>query len=183
MPLLEATRAVDEGRVFLDGKPYAWEPDEMVLWLREHPEERGEVALERERARFTLGLPPPPVPPDPTPLRVRSPGRRRRSCHPPKRQRPVKIPPVAVFDRVERAPSGWRDALLSHTTRTGMEALMRIRLGIAALAAATLLAPTAGHASELEVYSNTQLNVQIAVARRGDHQRRPALRVPDPHRA
>ncbi len=37
---------------------------------------------------------------------------------------------------------------------------MRIRLGIAALAAATLLAPTAGHASELEVYSNTQLNVQ-----------------------
>jgi hypothetical protein len=37
---------------------------------------------------------------------------------------------------------------------------MRIRLGIAALAAATLLAPTAGHASELEVSSNTQLNVQ-----------------------
>jgi acetoin utilization deacetylase AcuC-like enzyme len=58
MPLLEATRAVDEGRVYLDGKPYAWEPDEMVLWLREHPEERGEVALERERARFSLGLPP-----------------------------------------------------------------------------------------------------------------------------
>jgi hypothetical protein len=27
----------------------------MVLWLREHPEERGEVALERERARFILG--------------------------------------------------------------------------------------------------------------------------------
>jgi acetoin utilization deacetylase AcuC-like enzyme len=61
MPLLEATRAVDEGRVFLDGKPYAWEPDEMVLWLREHPEERGEVALERERARFSLGLPPTPA--------------------------------------------------------------------------------------------------------------------------
>jgi hypothetical protein len=37
---------------------------------------------------------------------------------------------------------------------------MRIRLGIAALAAATLLAPAAGHASELEVSSNTQLNVQ-----------------------
>ena len=37
---------------------------------------------------------------------------------------------------------------------------MRIRLGIAALVAATLLAPAAGHASELEVYSNTQLNVQ-----------------------
>ena len=54
MPLLEATRAIDEGRVLLDGKPYAWEPDEMVLWLREHPEERGEVALERERAHFSL---------------------------------------------------------------------------------------------------------------------------------
>jgi len=70
-PLLEATRAIDEGRVFLDGKPYSWEPDEMVLWLREHPEERGEVALERERARFSLSpeasaSPPPgslPVPP------------------------------------------------------------------------------------------------------------------------
>ncbi|MBS1110492.1 MAG: Histone deacetylase superfamily, partial [Anaeromyxobacteraceae bacterium] len=54
MPLLEATRAIDEGRVFLDGKPYSWEPDEMVLWLREHPEERGEAALERDRARFSL---------------------------------------------------------------------------------------------------------------------------------
>jgi acetoin utilization deacetylase AcuC-like enzyme len=55
LPLLEATRAVDEGRVLLDGAPYAWEADEMVLWLREHPEERGEVALERERARFSMG--------------------------------------------------------------------------------------------------------------------------------
>jgi hypothetical protein len=55
IPLLDATRAIDEKRVHLDGKPYEWEPDEMVLWLREHPEERGEVALERERAHFTLG--------------------------------------------------------------------------------------------------------------------------------
>jgi hypothetical protein len=54
VPLLEATRAIEAGRVMLDGKPYEWEPDEMVLWLREHPEERGEVAVERERARFTL---------------------------------------------------------------------------------------------------------------------------------
>ncbi len=54
MPLLEATRAIDEGRVLLDGKPYAWEADEFVLWLREFPEERGEVALERERAHFTV---------------------------------------------------------------------------------------------------------------------------------
>jgi len=54
LSLLDSTRAVEGGRVWLDGKPYAWEPDEMVLWLREHPEERGEVALERERAHFTL---------------------------------------------------------------------------------------------------------------------------------
>jgi len=60
VPLLDATRAVDGGRVKLDGKPYAWEPDEMVLWLREHPEERGEVALERERAHFVLEPDPPP---------------------------------------------------------------------------------------------------------------------------
>jgi hypothetical protein len=37
---------------------------------------------------------------------------------------------------------------------------MRLRLGIVSLAAAALLAPAAGHASELDVYSNTQLNVQ-----------------------
>lgn len=60
VPLLDATRAVDGGRVKLDGKPYAWEPDEMVLWLGEHPEERGEVALERERAHFVLEPDPPP---------------------------------------------------------------------------------------------------------------------------
>jgi hypothetical protein len=37
---------------------------------------------------------------------------------------------------------------------------MRLRLGIAALAAVALLAPAAGQASELEVYSSTQLNIQ-----------------------
>jgi len=37
---------------------------------------------------------------------------------------------------------------------------MRLRLGIATLAAAALLAPASGQASEVEVYSNTQLNVQ-----------------------
>jgi hypothetical protein len=37
---------------------------------------------------------------------------------------------------------------------------MRLRLGIASLAAAALLAPVSGQASELEVYSNTQLNIQ-----------------------
>ena len=37
---------------------------------------------------------------------------------------------------------------------------MRLRLGIASLAAVALLAPASGQASELEVFSNTQLNVQ-----------------------
>ena len=76
LPLLEATRAVDEGRVMLDGTPYAWEPDEMVLWLREHPEERGEASLELDRAHFTLGPAPkaPPSPPaGPSPVLVGEP--------------------------------------------------------------------------------------------------------------
>jgi hypothetical protein len=33
VPLLEATRAVAEGRVTLDGKPYTWEPEVMCRWL------------------------------------------------------------------------------------------------------------------------------------------------------
>jgi len=53
-PLLEATIAVDEGRVLLDGAPYAWEADEMVYWLRESPADAGEVERERERVKFTL---------------------------------------------------------------------------------------------------------------------------------
>jgi len=54
VPLTEATEAVTEGRVLLDGKPYTWEADEMAYWLRESPEEPGEVVRERERVRFTL---------------------------------------------------------------------------------------------------------------------------------
>ncbi|HSN90427.1 MAG TPA: histone deacetylase [Anaeromyxobacteraceae bacterium] len=54
VPLVEATDAVTEGRVLLDGKPYVWEADEMAYWLREAPEEPGEVARERDRVRFTL---------------------------------------------------------------------------------------------------------------------------------
>jgi acetoin utilization deacetylase AcuC-like enzyme len=54
MPLLEATRAVDEGRVLMDGEPYAWEADEMVFWLRESPAELGEVAHERDRVKFMV---------------------------------------------------------------------------------------------------------------------------------
>jgi len=62
LDLLVATRAVDEGRVSLNGEPYAWEPDEMVFWLREPPAEPGEVAHERDRARFTVAPPPAAAP-------------------------------------------------------------------------------------------------------------------------
>jgi acetoin utilization deacetylase AcuC-like enzyme len=55
VPLLEATIAVDEGRVRMNGAPYAWEPDDMVLWLDHfrRPVPEG-VAAERERVRFEL---------------------------------------------------------------------------------------------------------------------------------
>jgi acetoin utilization deacetylase AcuC-like enzyme len=55
VPLLEATLAVSEGRVRMDGKPYVWEADEMVYWLRESPADAGEVERARESVRFTLG--------------------------------------------------------------------------------------------------------------------------------
>jgi len=54
VPLIEATAALDEGRVLMNGNPYAWEADEMAFWLRESPAEPGEVAAERERVKFTL---------------------------------------------------------------------------------------------------------------------------------
>jgi acetoin utilization deacetylase AcuC-like enzyme len=53
VPLLEATTAVAEGKVRLDGAPYVWEANEMAYWLRESPSEPGEVERERERVRFT----------------------------------------------------------------------------------------------------------------------------------
>ena len=61
MSLIEATQALDEGRVALNGEPYAWEPDEMAFWLREPPEEPREVARECERSHFTF-LPRPDEP-------------------------------------------------------------------------------------------------------------------------
>lgn len=56
LPLLEATRAVAEGRVRLNGQPYAWEADEMVKWLEppDDANERAIVAAEREASHFTV---------------------------------------------------------------------------------------------------------------------------------
>jgi hypothetical protein len=54
LPLAQATRAVAEGRVQLDGKPYAWEADLMVKWLQPRPDERPAIDAARAAARFTL---------------------------------------------------------------------------------------------------------------------------------
>ena len=54
LALLVATTAVAEGRVQLNGAPYAWEPDEMVRWFEAPPLDREVVKAERERCRFTV---------------------------------------------------------------------------------------------------------------------------------
>lgn len=54
LPLLEATTLVSEGRVRMNGEPYAWEADEMVYWLRESPAEVGEAEHERDRVAFKV---------------------------------------------------------------------------------------------------------------------------------
>ena len=59
VPLLEATNLVAEGRVRMDGRPYAWEADEMAYWLRESPADAGEVERERETVKFTVAEPAP----------------------------------------------------------------------------------------------------------------------------
>jgi len=53
-PLLEATQLVTEGRLVLNGQPYAWEADEMAYWLRESPADPGEVEREKLRNHFTV---------------------------------------------------------------------------------------------------------------------------------
>ncbi len=56
LPLLEATRAIHEGRVTLNGKPYTWEAEEMVRWhdRARRPQDKVEVAAERDAAHFAL---------------------------------------------------------------------------------------------------------------------------------
>jgi acetoin utilization deacetylase AcuC-like enzyme len=54
VPLPEATRLVEEGRVLLDGQPYRWEADEMVDLLASAGDDAEAVAAAREAARFTL---------------------------------------------------------------------------------------------------------------------------------
>jgi len=54
LPVVEATLAVAEGRVLLDGATYRWETDEMVKWLQQQPEDRAEIDAARARSNFTL---------------------------------------------------------------------------------------------------------------------------------
>lgn len=57
VPLLEATVAVAEGRVRLNGEPYTWEADDMIHWLSREPEQSEVTATERERSHFTIEPP------------------------------------------------------------------------------------------------------------------------------
>ncbi len=53
--LVEATRLVAEGRVLLNGQPYAWEPDLMVAWRAPVTVDEAAVAKAREGSRFEVG--------------------------------------------------------------------------------------------------------------------------------
>jgi len=54
LPLAEATRAVAEGRVRLDGAPYVWEADEMVKWLAPRADDRAAIDAAKAASRFSL---------------------------------------------------------------------------------------------------------------------------------
>jgi acetoin utilization deacetylase AcuC-like enzyme len=54
LPLAEATKAVMEGRVRLNGAPYVWQTEEMVKWLEPRPEDRAAIDAEKARSVFTL---------------------------------------------------------------------------------------------------------------------------------
>ena len=58
LPLLQATTALDQGRVRMNGEPYAWEAEDMALWIRDPPGDpaavAAAVAAERERVKFTV---------------------------------------------------------------------------------------------------------------------------------
>jgi acetoin utilization deacetylase AcuC-like enzyme len=57
MPLGEATVAVAEERVLMNGATYRWEPDDMVSWLDGRMHDPGAVRAERDRVHFQVALP------------------------------------------------------------------------------------------------------------------------------
>jgi acetoin utilization deacetylase AcuC-like enzyme len=54
VPLLEVTNAVSQGRVLMNGEPYAWETDEMVVWLLPASPDRAAVEAEAQRVKFEI---------------------------------------------------------------------------------------------------------------------------------
>jgi acetoin utilization deacetylase AcuC-like enzyme len=54
VPLAEATRAVAEGRIRLNGAPYRWETDEMVRWLEPRPDDRAAIDKAKAVSHFTI---------------------------------------------------------------------------------------------------------------------------------
>lgn len=74
LTLLEATTALDEGRILMNGEAYAWEADEMAYWLREPAAEPREVDRERERVHFTVAPRTPAVLPGADSTRPQPPG-------------------------------------------------------------------------------------------------------------
>lgn len=54
LPPSELSRALQQGRVRMNGEPYSWEPEEMVAWLQGRDASEPAVDEERERVRFTV---------------------------------------------------------------------------------------------------------------------------------
>lgn len=55
VPLVEATRAVADGRISMNDAPYAWEPADMVFWsLGKREEDSAAVKAERDCVRFRV---------------------------------------------------------------------------------------------------------------------------------
>ncbi len=54
LPLLEASIALQEGRVRLGGSPYQWEADEMVYWLVPRPEDQHVVKQTLAECQFSV---------------------------------------------------------------------------------------------------------------------------------
>jgi acetoin utilization deacetylase AcuC-like enzyme len=54
LSLIDASRAVSQGRVLLDGVPYTWEATDMAQGIEPTEEEARLTEAERERARFTV---------------------------------------------------------------------------------------------------------------------------------
>ena len=57
VPLVDATRAVAEGRIRLNGAPYSWETDEMVRWLEPRPDDRAAIDQAKGASHFTIAGP------------------------------------------------------------------------------------------------------------------------------